>query len=288
MAHDESSKAWDRHADTYARMGAPFTGYIAQALFHTVAGRLPPRARVLDVACGNGELSRAAAMHCLGELRATGDCGRVVATDFSAEVVAHAARNLAAVGAQDIVRCEVRDGQALGLDDASFDAVFSSFGIFLFPDRQAGWREAARVLRPGGLFATAVWRGPQDNPLARLQMEPVIAALPERVRESLPRASWLDITTAEGLTNEVCDAGFVEPEVSTFEAVLVAPTPRSMWDMLRENPVASALIQSCTDPEIAEIERSVLSTYEAMAGGAARPLKLDASCHFLIARRADR
>lgn len=74
---NDQSKAWDRHAGTYARLGAPFTGYIAQSLFHAVAGRLPPKARILEVACGNGELSRAAALHCMAERAATGQSGSV-------------------------------------------------------------------------------------------------------------------------------------------------------------------------------------------------------------------
>lgn len=174
MSSGDLSKAWNRHAETYARLGAPFTGYMAQSLFAAVAGRLPKGARILEVACGNGELSRAAVLHCLEEGRSEGVRGSVVATDFSSEMVELARRNLSVLGAGDVVRCEVQDGQALGFEAASFDAVFSAFGIFLFPDRQAGWGEAARVLRSGGLLATAVWRGPEDNALLRLQMEPVM------------------------------------------------------------------------------------------------------------------
>jgi ubiquinone/menaquinone biosynthesis C-methylase UbiE len=286
MERDDLSKAWDRHAETYARVGAPFTGYIAQSLFHTVAGRLPSAAHILEVACGNGELSRAAARRCLEERRATGKCGRVVATDFSTEMIAHASKNLGSLGAGDIVRCEVHDGQALGFEAASFDAVFSAFGIFLFPDRSAGWREAARVLAPGGLLATAVWRGPEVNPLARLQAGPVMAALPERARASLPRAPWLDIASSEGLVKEVCAAGFVEPEVSVFNAVLTVPTPLEAWSMMRENPGTHPLLAGCSDEELMAVERSVLSSFEQLAGGADRPVSFEASCHFLVARRA--
>lgn len=279
------SKAWDAHAEAYARIGSPFTGYIAHALFQTAAGRLPEAAEMLEVACGNGELSRAAVTHCLEERRRTGRCGRVVATDFSGEMVAFARRNLATLDAGDIVRCEVQDGQALSFDDGSFDAVFSSFGIFLFPDRQAGWREAQRVLRRGGLLATAVWRGPEENALARLQMGPMMAALPERVRASLPRPDWLAIASPEGLKSEVCSAGFTDPEVTVFQAVLTAPTPRAMWNMMRGNPVSSQLLVACSEEEIAAVERAVLSTYEEMSGGPNRPVRFDSSCHFLIARR---
>jgi ubiquinone/menaquinone biosynthesis C-methylase UbiE len=286
MVTNELSTAWDRHARTYARIGAPFTGYIAQALFQTVAGRLPAEARILDVACGNGELARAAALHCLAERRASGRTGHVVATDFAPQMVQLASRNLGVLDAADLVRCEVQDGQALTYGAASFDAVFSVFGIFLFPDRRAGWREAARVLRPGGILGTAVWRGPDDNPLARLQMEPVLAALPERIRARLPRPGWLEIAQRDGLERELASAGFTDIEVSTFDAVLTAPSPRAMWESMAENPVTGALFASCTADELAEVEASVLSRFTALSGGADRAVRFDASCHFAVARRS--
>jgi ubiquinone/menaquinone biosynthesis C-methylase UbiE len=281
----ELSKAWDRHARTYARVGAPFTGYIAQSLFNTVAGRLPPAPRMLEVACGNGELSRAAVLHCLAERAASGRTGSVIATDFAPQMVGQTAKNLSVLDASDIVRCEVQDGQALSLEAGSFDAVFSSFGIFLFPDRHAGWREAARVLKPGGLLATAVWRGPEDNPLARLQMAPVLAALPERIRAALPRPGWLDIASREGLERELTSCGFADIEVTVFDAVLTAPTARAMWEMMLENPVTHGLFVQCTGEELATVEGSVLTSFEALAGAPERPVRFPASCHFAVARR---
>jgi SAM-dependent methyltransferase len=282
----ELSQAWGRHAQAYARFGAPFTGYIAQALFHTVAGRLPPAPEILEVACGNGELSRAAALHCLAEQAATGRTGRVVATDFAAEMVGLAARTLESIDAGDLARCEVQDGQALSFAAGAFDAVFSAFGILLFPDRRAGWREAARVLRPGGLLGTAVWRGPEDNPLARLQMEPIMAALPERVRAALPRPGWLDIASPRGLADELVDAGFADVEISVFDAVLTLPTPRAMWEIMRENPVTQAVFARLSEDELEAVAQAVLSRYEALAGRPDRALRLPSSCHFAVARRA--
>jgi ubiquinone/menaquinone biosynthesis C-methylase UbiE len=43
------------------------------------------------------------------------------------------------------------DAQALPFEDAAFDLVCCQFGVMFFPDRQLGYREAKRVLKPGGV-----------------------------------------------------------------------------------------------------------------------------------------
>lgn len=280
---DVLSRAWDDHARMYARLATPLTAYIGHALFQTVAGRLPPAPHILEVGCGHADVAKAAVLHGLAQ---PAGLGQVVATDFSEGMVRLAERSLGSLEAGPQVRCELQDGQALGYPDGSFDAVFSAFGIFLFPDRHAGWREARRVLRPGGWLATAVWRGPEDNELLRLQMVSLLAGLPERIRAHLPRAGWLDIATREGLERELSAIGFVDLEISVFDAVMTMPTPGAMWDMLSDNPMTKSVLAECRHEERAALGREVLERFEAMAGAPDRPVRLLASCHFVVARSA--
>lgn len=146
MREFESADHWNGAAAHYERTAHPFTALFAKdalALAMEAAGALTHDTRVLDVAAGTGALALAAAE--------TG--AQVLATDFSAAMVAR-------ISAQGVANVEARvmDGQALALPDASFDAVFSIFGVIMFPDWRRGLAEMARVTRPGGHGIVATWQ----------------------------------------------------------------------------------------------------------------------------------
>lgn len=276
---ENTAVSWDAHAADYARLFAPVTGHIARSMVSLVAGRLPDAPRMLDIACGPGDLAVAAAQLC-----AERGGGSVFATDISPAMVALTEGALAQVSAE--TRCEVRDGQALGLDSENFDAAFSCFGIFLFPDRAAAWRSAANALQPGGHFVTSVWRGPDYNDLARAQMVPLMAALPTRLTDPPPRPAWAAITSPEGLTDEItASAPLTDPEIHIVDATFALPTPSAMWRGMVGNPVTGALIAQCNTEERQAVEQAVLAAFRERSGGGDRPFLLKASSHVLIARR---
>lgn len=115
------------------------------------AAQVQPGDQVLDVACGTGVLTRAAAA-------AAAPNGLAVGLDVNPGMLA-VARRLS----PDI---EWRAGRAEGLsfDEHAFDAVVSQFGLMFFDDRQAALREMLRVLRPGGRMAVAVWDALETSP----------------------------------------------------------------------------------------------------------------------------
>lgn len=279
VSHQPSAKRWDAHAKDYVELFAPLTGHVARAMVTIVQDRLPASPKLLDIACGPGDLAVAAAQLC-----AKWGAGSVFATDISTEMVATTERALASINAE--TQCEVRDGQALDLPSGTYDAAFSCFGIFLFPDRATGWRSAAEALRPGGLFVTSVWRGPEFNELARFQMAPLMAALPARLTDPSPQAPWAGIGTADGLIEEVTDsAPFDDPEVHIVDATLAIPSPTDMWRGMVGNPITGALIAQCDTVEKDKVRHAVIEAFEQRSGGSDRPLLVQASCHVLVARR---
>jgi ubiquinone/menaquinone biosynthesis C-methylase UbiE len=284
---DDPAARWDHHAATYQRLFAPLTGFIARGMFKLVEGRAPAGAQVLDIACGAGELSVAAAQHLVRHRAAGGPAGRVVATDFSPAMLAATLANARAAGVDDtVLQGQVEDGQALSFPDASFDLVCSSFGIFLFRDRVAGWREAARVLRPGGTFATAVWQGPATNAMLRNQMGPIGAALPARLARPSP-GGWLEIADADALIAEVTrNTPLVDARCVPFHATIVLPDSAQVWSALHQNPVMGQVLAACTPEELAAVEASVRAHFDGLAGGPGRPIPLDSTCNLLVATRA--
>ncbi|HUS67581.1 MAG TPA: class I SAM-dependent methyltransferase [Kofleriaceae bacterium] len=115
--------------------------------------------RVLDLGCGDGWL--------LQELRARGSRAEaLVGIDMSREELA-AARAREALAGVDL-RCE--RAQALSLEAGSIDVALSHLAFMLMTDIESVVAELARVVRPGGRFATVVGGGPEDGAMDAFEM----------------------------------------------------------------------------------------------------------------------
>jgi ubiquinone/menaquinone biosynthesis C-methylase UbiE len=101
--------------------------------------------RVLDVAAGNGNATLAAARRgCI-----------VTSTDYVGALLERGAERAKAERLE--VSFQQADAEALPFDDASFDAVLSTFGVMFAPDQPKCAAEMARVTRPGGRIGLANW-----------------------------------------------------------------------------------------------------------------------------------
>src|SRR5690349_23916952 len=100
---------------------------------------------VLDVACGNGNATLAAARsgtYALG-------------IDYVPELLEGGRARAVAEGLD--VEFRLGDAENLPVADASFDAVLSVFGVMFAPDHQRAGGEIIRAARPGGTVALASW-----------------------------------------------------------------------------------------------------------------------------------
>jgi SAM-dependent methyltransferase len=107
--------------------------------------QLQPGARVLDVACGTGNLSVPAAR-----------AGTVVTgVDIAPNLLATARARAQVEGLQ--IQFEEGDAEALPYQDGSFDEIVTMFGAMFAPQPHLVAAEFARVCRPGGRVAMANW-----------------------------------------------------------------------------------------------------------------------------------
>jgi SAM-dependent methyltransferase len=139
-------------AEKYERFVASWFAAWAEDL--VARSGVGPGAQVLDVACGTGVVARALAP-------VVGPAGSIVATDLNDGMLAEARRHPIDGPA---IEWRPADAAALPFDDGRFDAVFCQQGLQFVPDKAAAVAEAARVLRPGGVAAVAVWHGAERNP----------------------------------------------------------------------------------------------------------------------------
>jgi SAM-dependent methyltransferase len=135
-----------------------------------LVARVPARdgLRVLELACGSGIVTR--------RLRAAlPDSVSVVATDLNEAMLEYARQAMPAAG----MEWRAADMQALPFADESFDVVVCQFGLMFPPDRPLAYREARRVLAPGGLLLANVWGLLDENPVMALMHETVQGLYPD-------------------------------------------------------------------------------------------------------------
>ncbi len=170
-----------------------------------------PGEHILDVACGTGVVARLAAP-------LMGDGGRVVGVDINPAMLA-VARKLSAPIERAI---EWREGSALALplENETFDLAYCQHGLQFFADRPAALREIARVLRPNGRIALAVWRSLEHNPVPRLIWESVSCHLNAPVSALVPSFNLGDAGELQALLEA---AGYVDVAVSTHDHTVREP-----------------------------------------------------------------
>jgi demethylmenaquinone methyltransferase/2-methoxy-6-polyprenyl-1,4-benzoquinol methylase len=205
---------FDRIAPVYDAMNRVMTAGLDRRWRRiTAAAVVRPGDRVLDAACGTGDLALAAA-----------DAGArtVVGLDFSPRMLERARRKAPQV--------EWLEGDLLSLPfpDESFDAATVGFGVRNVADLERGLRELRRVLRHGGrlgVLEITRARGPL-RPFFGLWFDRIVPllgrALPAAGAYSYLPASVRRFPSAEELATMLTDAGFEDVRFRLLGGSIVA------------------------------------------------------------------
>ncbi|MBI5776779.1 MAG: methyltransferase domain-containing protein [Nitrospirae bacterium] len=157
---------WNRVAGGWEKWDRFFDQQMAFLNHRLVAdARLRSGMRVLDLGSGTGYPA-------LLDAQTVGPSGSVTGIDL-AEQMLDVARRKASSLALTNVTFRTGDVTTLPFEATSFDAITSRFCLMFLPDIPKAAAGIARILKPGGWLAAAVWSTPDKNPSIRLSMEAI-------------------------------------------------------------------------------------------------------------------
>lgn len=190
----------------------------------------------LELACGTGVLTRQLLAHLPKDARLT-------ATDLNPPMLAEARRRVAEdprlVWAQ-------ADMTAVPFPDDGFGAVICQFGFMFPPDKATIFREARRILRPGGVLLFSVWDTLAANPANPVVLQALTGLFPSDPPRFLEVPfGFQDQSLIRGLMEE---AGFTEIRMELVSKECRSSSARELaLGLVRGTPLVGELVARGAD-----------------------------------------
>jgi ubiquinone/menaquinone biosynthesis C-methylase UbiE len=170
---------------------------------------------VLETAAGTGVVTRAAAARLPSGVR-------IIATDLNQPMLNYA---MSRQSGDTRITWKQADALALPFDDQSFDVVACEFGAMFFPDKVRAYKEARRVLKPGGRFLFNVWDKISENDFADTITEALAKFFPQDPPQFLARTPH-GYHDGNQIRAELAEAGLTSVSIDAVDARSKAASPR--------------------------------------------------------------
>ncbi len=243
--------------------------------------RLQAGERVLDIGCGCGATTLAAAAQVAPD-------GVAIGVDISAIMLDRARQRAAASGSA--ARFVEADASVTIPEGAPFDALFSRFGVMFFEDPTAAFANLIKTLRPDGRLAFVCWRPAVENIWMTLALDAARPALPP-LAPAVPDAPGpFAFARRERIATILDQAGFTAIEIAPMDTMITlaeggSPAEAAAIAVTRSvhlGPLAAALRDQ---PD--EIRDAALALVQAKLETVATPagIALPAATWMVTARR---
>lgn len=229
--------------------------------------------RMLDVGCGAGQTT-------LELAAAVAPGGSVVGLDIS-ETLLSVARTRDASGLS--VSFLPADAQTHAFPPASFDGLFSRFGVMFFADPVAAFTNLNRALKPGGRLAFVCWRRPDENPIMTLPMAAALAHLPPPAPPTPGAPGPFAFADPERVRTILGGAGFSEITLTPHDEKVGGGDLETVLDMALKVGPLGALLREHPDKRDAVLGavRAALTPHDGPGG-----VKLGSATWIVTARKA--
>jgi len=169
---------------------------------------------VLETAAGTGVVTRAIASRLAAK-------ARFVVTDLNQPMLDRAKARQPDAGR---IEWKQADALALPFEDQRFDAVACQFGVMFFPDKVQGYKEARRVLKPGGRLLFNVWDKISENDFADVVTDALAKVFPDDPPRFMARTphGYHDV---ERIRAELNAAGFSDISIDAVDRRSKAASP---------------------------------------------------------------
>jgi SAM-dependent methyltransferase len=231
--------------------------------------------RVLDVGCGTGSTTLAAA-------RRLGAAGAAIGIDLSAPMVDAGRERATREGSAATF---IRDNaQTHVFEPARFDLIISRFGVMFFDDPVAAFANLRRAAKPGGGLRVIAWRGPSDNPFmttAERAAAPLLPNLPRREAGAPGQFAFAEPNRVRGILE---DSDWDAIDIRPMDARCSFPETALNAYLARLGPLGTAL-RDADDRTRAEVIAAVRPAFDPFVSGA--DVCFTAACWMVEARSVD-
>ena len=273
MVNEEQVKLWNGPAgaawveaqDSLDRMFRPFEDLLAAQVRATGASR------ILDVGCGTGITTLAAA-------RQLGQQGQCTGVDVSEPMIALARARAARESSK--ASFIVADAQT-HVFEAAFDLVISRFGVMFFEDSTQAFANLHRATRAGGHLRCIAFRSAAENPFmttAERAAAPLLPELPQRRADGPGQFAVADSQRVSGILEA---SGWADIRIEPIDVTCSMPEAELDQYLARLGPVGLAL-KNADEERRARVLSVVRAAFERYL--AAGEIRFNAACWMLAAR----
>jgi SAM-dependent methyltransferase len=265
-----AGRAWIDAQESLDRLFKPFEDLLREAVAAHSGGR------VLDVGCGTGATTLAAA-------RALGETGHAVGVDLSAPMIEVARSRAREERTPPTFICA--DAQVYPFEPASFDLIVSRFGVMFFDDPIAAFANLRRANRDGAELRCIAWRSAAENPFmttAERAAAPLLPNLPPRVPGAAGQFAFADPRRVHDILEQ---SGWSAIDIAPLDVTCTLPEPELLQYVTRLGPVGMAL-READEPTRGRVVETVRAAFEPFVRGTVATFV--SACWSIGARSASR